>query len=105
MIAAPTALVLVASDGEQVVGHLIGDLMPPSRMWTRARADLVSMYVDPAARRAGVGSRLVEAFIAWAKDGGAARLTVTAYAENAAALALYRKHGFAPLSITSTIDL
>ena len=105
MIAAPTAQVLVATDGEGVVGHLIGDLMPPSEMWTGARAELVSMYVDPANRGARVGSLLVEAFVAWAKEGGAARLMVTAYAENDAALALYRKHGFAPLSITSTVDL
>ncbi|MEV5966035.1 GNAT family N-acetyltransferase [Kribbella sp. NPDC051952] len=105
MIAAPSALVLVATDGEDVVGHLIGDLMPASDMWTGARAELVSMYVDPASRGAGVGGRLVDAFVAWAKDGGAARLTVTAYAENEAALALYRKHGFAPLSIISTVDL
>ena len=105
MIAAPTAQVLVATDGEGVVGHLIGDLMPPSEMWTGARAELVSMYVDLASRGAGVGSRLVAAFVAWASEGGAARLTVTAYAENDAALALYRKHGFAPLSITSTVDL
>jgi len=105
MMNAPTALVLAAVDGENVVGHLIGHLMPSSDMWTGARAELVSMYVDPANRGAGVGSRLVNAFVAWAKDSGAARLTVTAYAANEAALALYRKHGFAPLSITSTVDL
>ncbi|HEY0618320.1 MAG TPA: GNAT family N-acetyltransferase [Kribbella sp.] len=105
LLADRAALVLVAvSDGE-VVGHLVGSFAEPSEMWTGARAELVSLYVRPVLRGRGVGGRLVDTFVAWAKDRGAVRLHVTAYGTNEQALALYQKHGFVPLSVTLAADL
>jgi GNAT superfamily N-acetyltransferase len=96
----PRALVLVVSGPDGVAGHLVGSFSDPSEMWTGARAELVSMYVRPDLRGRGVGGRLVDTFAEWARGRGAERLTVSAYATNAAALALYQSRGFAPLSIT-----
>lgn len=105
LLADPNALVLVAIGADEVAGHLVGSLYDPSDMWTVSRAELVSMYVRPELRGHGVGGRLVDTFAEWARDRGAGRLTVTAYAANAAALALYRSRGFAALSITLTAEV
>lgn len=105
LLADPAALVFVAVENGEVVGHLIGMFAEPSEMWTVSRAELVSMYVRPALRGQGVGGSLVDGFTGWARERGAARLHVTAYAANDAAVGLYRSRGFSPLSVTLTSDL
>jgi GNAT superfamily N-acetyltransferase len=74
-------------------------------MWTAARAELVSTFVAESHRGQGLGSRMVEDFIAWGRERGAARLHVSAYAANGSAIRFYQRHGFVPLSIELTADL
>ena len=105
LLADPQALVLVAVEDGEVVGHLIGMFAGPSDMWTVSRAELVSMYVRSALRGHGIGGSLLDGFASWARQRGAARLHVTAYAANEAAVRLYRSRGFSPLSVTLTNDL
>jgi GNAT superfamily N-acetyltransferase len=79
-----------AVDGGAVVGLVAGyrpDLAQPS-------VELVSMWVEPAARRAGVARALVDAVIAWAREVGAARVELWVTRGNAAAASLYRAAGF-----------
>jgi RimJ/RimL family protein N-acetyltransferase len=45
-------------------------------------------------RGRGVGSALLEAGIEWARDRGLHKLSLAVFPHNAAAIALYRKHGF-----------
>jgi GNAT superfamily N-acetyltransferase len=96
----PDRLVLVAVADGVVVGHLLGGYFPPSDMWIGPRAYLISMFVQPDRRDDGVGSRLVDAFKAWAKERGAAQLRVTAYTANDGAVRFYQRHGFSPLELT-----
>jgi GNAT superfamily N-acetyltransferase len=105
LIAAPDALVLVAVEDDAVVGHLIGTFSPASSMWTAARADLVSTHVTESHRGQGIGSRLVDDFVAWGTERGAARLHVSAYIANSAAITFYQRLGFVPLSMELTADL
>jgi GNAT superfamily N-acetyltransferase len=92
-------LVLLARDGRVVAGHLVGRLSGPGSVHPIRQAELESIHVYPAYRGAGVGSRLVETFLAWAAGHGAVRASVTAYAANEAALRFYARHGFAARSI------
>lgn len=57
---------------------------------------LVSMWVDPAQRGAGLGRRLVEAVVAWARAEGAAVVNLWVTDQNEPAIALYRSCGFRP---------
>jgi GNAT superfamily N-acetyltransferase len=61
---------------------------------------LVSMFVDRAARRTGVGVALVEAVLGWARACGAARLTLWVTSGNDPAVALYQRCGFRPTGAT-----
>jgi ribosomal protein S18 acetylase RimI-like enzyme len=92
-------LVLLARDNDTVAGHLVGRLHGPGGVHPIRQAELESIHVYPAHRGRGIGSLLVESFLAWAADHGAVRATVTAYAANDAALRFYARHGFAPRSI------
>lgn len=77
---------LVAEDGEAPVGLAV--------MVGRDAPEL-GMLVAADRRGRGIGSALVEACLAWAREAGAARVVLQVFPHNTAARALYRKHGFA----------
>ena len=77
----------VASAGDEIIGwidvdrsyHGYGEIgMAIAREW----------------RRRGVGSALLEAAIAWARECGLHKLSLSVFPHNTAGIALYRKHGF-----------
>ena len=57
-------------------------------------AEILTLAVDPAARRRGLGARLVRDGATAAAARGAARLFLEVADDNAAALALYARAGF-----------
>jgi ribosomal protein S18 acetylase RimI-like enzyme len=78
---------LVAVAGAQVVGSL--------HLWPRPHgfADF-GMAVAKEWRGRGVGSALLAAASEWAREHGLHKLCLSVFPHNAAAIALYRKHGF-----------
>jgi ribosomal-protein-alanine N-acetyltransferase len=60
-------------------------------------AEILTLCVAPAARRMGLGARLLDAALSAARDAGAAKLFLEVSARNAAARALYAKAGFTQL--------
>jgi GNAT superfamily N-acetyltransferase len=97
-------LVLLARDGDELVGHLVGRLRGPGGVHPIRVADLESIHVYPAHRGHGVGKQLMTAFLAWAAGMGAQRATVTAYAANDGARRFYARHGFAVRSVVLDLD-
>ena len=75
---------LLAEPGGFLIGRAIAD-----------EAELLTLAVAPDRRRGGIGARLVAAFTAEAQARGAATAFLEVAADNTAALALYRRHGFA----------
>ncbi len=59
-------------------------------------AYLVAMWVSPKCRGAGLGRRLVEAVVDWARAHGAARVVLSVERGNAGAFRLYERCGFTP---------
>jgi ribosomal protein S18 acetylase RimI-like enzyme len=53
-----------------------------------------SMWVDPAERGKGLGTALIDAIKAWAKEAGYANLGLGVVTTNAQAIALYERLGF-----------
>jgi ribosomal-protein-alanine N-acetyltransferase len=81
--------VLIATRGNENLGNLI--LLLPQR-WRTAR--IYSVVVAPAARGIGIGSRLVQAAEAIAREAGREGVTLEVRVDNAAARALYEKLGY-----------
>jgi ribosomal protein S18 acetylase RimI-like enzyme len=60
------------------------------------RADVRSMWVAPAYRRSGLGSRLMQEVQSWAEGLGVRELHLLVTSTNVTAIHFYRKCGFAP---------
>lgn len=78
-----------------VDGRVIGwcDILP--RPWPGfEHVGGLGMGLLPRWRGRGIGKRLMEAALAWAKQSGFERIELEVYASNAPAIALYRRFGF-----------
>jgi len=85
-------IVAVTGDGE-VVGSLNGySLLQPDRL--QPQFLLYEIDVKYSFRRQGIGSRLIRAFAAEARERGAFEVWVLTNQANSAAMAMYRKCGF-----------
>ncbi|OLP60186.1 GNAT family N-acetyltransferase [Xaviernesmea oryzae] len=84
--------VLAAFQGPEPLGIMGLDRERGSR--TRHRGILIMVYVRGHFRGRGIGDRLVEAVVDRARERGLRQVELAASAENPAAIALYRRHGF-----------
>jgi ribosomal protein S18 acetylase RimI-like enzyme len=57
-------------------------------------AQVISMWVDPGFRRAGVGKALIEAVVDWARSRAVRELKLMVTSVNRGALAFYERMGF-----------
>jgi ribosomal-protein-alanine N-acetyltransferase len=79
---------VAAQAGERLVGFAIGYLRRPTL------AGVLTLDVDPAVRRQGVGRRLFHDLLARLERAGAPSIRLEVDVRNAAALAFYRSFGF-----------
>lgn len=78
-----------------VVGIVGGYRLGPTEGAPTSRAvDLVSMWTDPSVRRAGIGRRLIDAVVEWARTAGADRVELWVTRGNDPAQHLYESMGF-----------
>jgi ribosomal protein S18 acetylase RimI-like enzyme len=80
----------LAIEGDKAVGLVSVFLMDEEP----GTAHLVSMWVAPERRRRGLGGRLVEAVLGWARDQRAERVRLWVTETNEGARRLYRSTGF-----------
>jgi ribosomal-protein-alanine N-acetyltransferase len=81
----PSGVCLAGTDGDKLAGYLVCSRY--DQVW-----HLMNIAVDPAARRRGVASRLLEAMIE--RAGRDASYTLEVRTSNAPAIALYERFGF-----------
>ena len=88
----PRAIDLLAFDADEnaPVGMATGTLGDDNG----SRAQLISMWVDPAVRGRGVATVLITAISRWAVSIGAATLTLSVMPDNVAARRTYERNGF-----------
>ncbi len=84
-LALPTRLALVLGDPPR--GYAIGKVVA-------GELEVLSIAIDPAARRRGGARALLEALLAGARERSATRAFLEVRWDNAAAIALYRAYGF-----------
>jgi ribosomal-protein-alanine N-acetyltransferase len=88
----PTALALVLRDDARVVAFAFASIVVDE-------AEIVTLAVDPEARRRGVGRALVRALVVGARARGARTAHLEVRAGNAAAIALYASLGFREVGV------
>jgi ribosomal-protein-alanine acetyltransferase len=91
LLRAPSAALRLAVEGGRIAGY--------SLLLFRAGSGIARLYsiaVRPDARGGGIGSRLLEDAVMTANRRGAAALSLEVRADNAGAIALYRRAGFEP---------
>ena len=91
--------IFVARSDGQIVGTVCL-LFTVSTAEGAADCWLEDMVVRPDCRAAGLGSRLLDHAIAFAKDHGFVRITLLTDRANAGAIQFYRRRGFQPSSMT-----
>lgn len=96
---------LVAEVDGVVMGYVAGALKKPHAAHTSTYAELENICVTASAHDHGLGAKLVEAFYAWCKEQGAARVLVTAFAPNMRAITFYKQQGFSLYTSTLVHDL
>lgn len=89
---------VVAIQQDQAVG-LIGDAISPSQEY-----NLIAMWVSHECRGMGIADRLVDAVKTRATQRGYPRIVLSVSPDNASAVRLYRRHGFAFLSEWEPLD-
>jgi len=92
-LAQPSRWYVAARDG---AGGLLGYA---GLMVTGTDGDVQTLAVAPAARGRGVGARLLRALLDEASARGATSVLLEVRADNAPALALYRRHGFEQIAV------
>lgn len=98
--------VFVAEKDGAVVGYVWAALEPLSWKELRGPSGFIhDVAVAEEARRAGVGTELVEAALAWLRDRGAPRVILQTAARNHGAHALFHALGFRDTMIEMTKEL
>lgn len=91
IIADPAVILLLARDGEEVVGTTTL-IVYPTPFWIKARLDEV--VVDESARGKGVGAALVKACLEIAREKGVEVVELQSGVQREAANRLYPRMGF-----------
>ena len=92
VVASPAVTVLIARDGDAIVGSLSLALFP---IPTGVRAWIEDVVVDEAARGQGVGALLTREALRRAQEAGARTVDLTTRPSREAAGRLYEREGFA----------
>lgn len=90
-----SACTLVAISGEKIVGYLIGWTLS-SANWRLVgkRAEIENMFISKKFRNKGIGSKLVDEFLVWAKKNDIKNISVSALSKNKNAINFYKQVGF-----------
>lgn len=105
LLGGPHNVGFVAQEGGETVGYLVGRLREPARVRPVRIASLESIFVQEEHRSQGIGEQLTARFLDWARQQGADRVEVVAYAANEAAIRFYRRLGFIPHNVVLERDL
>jgi ribosomal protein S18 acetylase RimI-like enzyme len=104
--ASPRAVVLAARLRGRIVGYAYGRI--EARDWNTLRDRCgvgVDLWVEPRARRSGVGSALVEALVSRLAERGAPRVVLNVASRNGRASRLFAELGFRETMVELTREV
>lgn len=90
----------IAEIDNQIVGFAIaGKKEVPSYRLVKV-VEMENIFVKKEYRSNGVGKKLMEAFLNWAKELGVDKVAVNVFALNDGAISFYKREGFLPQDLT-----
>jgi len=99
----PRAVVLAAARRGRIVGYAYGRIEPRDWNTLRDRCGVgVDLWVEPRARRSGIGAALVEALAARLAERGAPRVVLNVASRNARASRMFAAMGFRETMVEMT---
>ena len=97
LLSRPDAAIFVCDAAGEPAGLCAVEIAQgPPFLAERARAEITELYVEPAARRRGVGRALALAALAFAGSRGAPRAEIRVHARNSEGRAFWQALGFEP---------
>ena len=106
MLDSEDAVIFVAEQDGAIAGYVFAALEPLSWKELRGPAGFVhDLAVTDEARKSGLGTKLMDAAIAWLRERGAPRVILWTAAPNEAAQALFRRLGFRDTMVEMTLEL
>jgi len=100
------SIALVAISDGKIIGYLIGSIHKTEDY--RKLKEIVEVdntFVDEEHRNKGVGKKLFEKFLEWAKNKGMNRMKVVASSKNKGARGFYKKCGFNDYNFTLEAEI
>lgn len=98
--------VFIAEEKGKIVGYLAGTTKKQHIYKDHClEAEIDNMFVLEQNRDSGFGSKLVEAFVCWAKGIGVKRIEVRASSGNEKGIKFYTKNGFEDFDTVLKLDL
>jgi GNAT superfamily N-acetyltransferase len=94
----------VADDHGKVVGYICGGLCDRGYRVEGVYAELENMFVDEKYRGIGIGKKLGEAFLQWCDNENVKYINVSASANNAGGIGLYKSLGFHDYDVKLQIE-
>jgi ribosomal protein S18 acetylase RimI-like enzyme len=102
----PRAVVLAAARRGRIVGYAYGRIEPRDWNLLRDRCGVgVDLWVEPRARRSGIGAALLEALAAALAERGAPRIVLNVASRNPRAARLFSSRGFRATMVELTREV
>lgn len=98
------ALVLIAQEKNKPVGYLVARLKMISYRKSKC-LEIENMGVSPKFRSKGIGSRLINECVSWAKKHSYKKVFVNSYFKNTGAISFYKRNGFNEIDISLEKDV
>ena len=95
----PHAICFVAEENKMLVGYIAANKKDFGYRKS-TYLEIENMGVNPSHRSQGVGTKLIQTCLAWAKEHGFTKAYVNAYSHNKKAIAFYQENGFAEVDVS-----
>ncbi len=99
VITNPNDLILVAEDGEKLVGYISASPKVIAHRKSKY-IEIDNLGIATAYRRKGIASMLMEKCLAWAKEQGYQKAYLLCYFKNTDAISFYKGDGFSEIDVS-----
>ena len=96
---------LAENEKEDVVGYIAGSITKKFSYRKGMYAELDNIFILANYRGKGIGNKLVNAFLSWAKKKEIKRIYVSGYFKDKKAVNFYKKNGFKPIDLGLEMEL